>query len=63
MPYFVLFETRQRGAIGEFSQRGISVTADSDDDAVYKAFKHFQSIGIETRFPISAYQYKENSND
>ena len=63
MPYFVTFETRQLGAIGEFNQHGISVSADSDDDAVHQAFKHFQSIGLETRFPVSVYQYEENLND
>ena len=63
MPYFVLFETRQLGAIGEFNNRGISVSANSDDDAVHQAFKHFQAIGLETRFPVSVYQYEENSND
>jgi hypothetical protein len=61
MPYFVVFETRQPNSIGEFNPRGISVSADSDDDAIHQAFKHFQFIGLETRFPVSAYQYEENS--
>ena len=60
MPWFVKFETRQQGAIGEFSDRGISVTAESKDDAVYQALKSFQSMGIETRFPVDAYQFEEN---
>jgi hypothetical protein len=60
MPWFVVFETRQIGAIGEFSNQGISVTADSKDDAVYQGLKSFQSMGLETRFPVDAYKYAEN---
>jgi hypothetical protein len=63
MPYFVVFETRQRDAIGIFSQRGISVTAQSEDDALNQALKHFRSIGLETRAPVSVYEYEENCND
>lgn len=60
MPWFVAFETRVIGAIGEFSNRGISVTAESKDDAIYQALKSFQSMGLETRFPVDAYQFEEN---
>jgi len=63
MPYFVVFETRQHGAIGKFNQTGISVTAESDDDALNQALKHFHSIGLETRFPVNVYKYEENCND
>jgi len=63
MPYFVVFETRQRDAIGRFNQTGISVTAESDDDAINQALKHFHFTGLETRFPVSVYKYEENCND
>jgi len=59
-PYFVVFETRQRDAIGIFSQRNISVSAESEDEALNQALKHFQSIGLETRAPVSVYKYEEN---
>jgi len=61
-PYFVVFETRQHDAIDKFNQSGISVTAESDDDALNQALKHFQSIGLETRFPVSVYKYEENND-
>ena len=60
MPWFVLFEARQQGAIGIFEQRGLSVSADSKDDALNQVREALTKQGFEVRFPVDAYQYQEN---
>jgi len=60
MPWFVLFEARQRGAIGDFERRGLSVSADSKNDALDQAREALTKQGFEVRFPVDVYQYQEN---
>lgn len=59
MPWFVKFETRERGAIGAFAWRGLSSGADTEGAAIKEIFEALQLQGFETRGVI-AYQYEEN---
>jgi hypothetical protein len=60
MPWFVLFEARPQGNIGIFEKRGLSVSADSKDDALIQAREALKKRGFEVRFPVEVYQYQEN---
>ncbi len=60
MPWFVVFEARQQGAIGVFEKRGLSVGADSQDDALNQAREALTKQSFEVRFPVEVYQYQEN---
>jgi hypothetical protein len=60
MPWFVVFEVRQQGAIGIFDKRGLSVSAESKDDALTQAREALTKKGFEVRFPVDVYQYQEN---
>ena len=60
MSWFVKFEVRPFGAIGIFSSRGISVIADSTDQAIDYARQAMNKLDLETRFPLEIYEYKEN---
>lgn len=59
-PWFILYETRPNGAVGEFSNSGVSVIADTKESALDQARKHFHDKNLELRFPVKAYQYEEN---
>jgi hypothetical protein len=59
-PWFIAYETRPNGAIGEFSNSGVSVIADTKESALDQARKHFHDKNLELRFPVKAYQYEEN---
>jgi hypothetical protein len=59
-PWFVSFETRQRGAIGNFETRGLSTMADSKYDAMRIVREDLNNKGFETRYPVKVYQYEEN---
>lgn len=59
-PWFIVYETRPNGAIGEFSHRGVSVIANTRESALDQARKHFSDKNLEVRFPVKAYQYEEN---
>lgn len=60
-PWFVLLEVRPKGAIGKFSAVGMSSIADTLDDAIADAIKHWHAKGYETRFALKVYQYTENT--
>ncbi len=60
MPWFVVFEVRQQGAIGIFDKRGLSVPAESKDDALNQVRETLTQQGFEVRFPVNVYQYQEN---
>ena len=54
--FFVVFETRQDGAIGEFSHSGEMVTMHqssfSEMEVIREAMRQLHAKGLETRFPI-----------
>ena len=60
MPWYVIYEVRDRGAIGLFGQSGVSVTADSEADALAQGQRALNAKGYETRFPVKVFQYEEN---
>lgn len=60
MPWFVLYEARQQGAIGIFEHRGLSVSAESKDDALIQVREALNKQGFEVRFPVKVFQYEEN---
>ena len=60
MPWYVIFEVRERGAIGEFDQRGMSAIAGSKESAVTQVQQALNAKGYETRFPVKVFQYEEN---
>jgi hypothetical protein len=53
----VVYETRKRGAIGEFDSTIREVEADSSQDATSKAFDMLQAEGLETRSPLGAKRF------
>ncbi len=59
-PWFIVYETRPNGAIGEFSHSGVSVIADTRESALDQARKHFSDKNLDLRCPVKAYQYEEN---
>jgi hypothetical protein len=54
--FFVVFETRQQGAIGVFSHSGEMVTMHqssfSEMEVIRQAMYQLHAKGLETRFPI-----------
>jgi hypothetical protein len=54
--FFVVFETRQDGAIGEFSHSGEMVTMHqssfSEVEVMRQAMYQLHAKGLETRFPV-----------
>lgn len=60
MPWFVSYEVRHHGAIGEFSARGLSSNASTDSEALDEVRKALNKAGFETRFPVHVYQFQEN---
>lgn len=52
--WFVEFEARPHGAIGEFSRRSDTVLASSWREALDRGQRALNLAGYETRFPIAA---------
>jgi hypothetical protein len=54
--FFVVFETRQQGAIGVFSHSGEMVTMHqssfSEMEVMREAMRQLHAKGLETRFPV-----------
>jgi len=53
MHWLVIMETRTPGAIGEFGQRAVTVSAADRDEALRLALQTIHGQGLETRFPVS----------
>ena len=55
--FFVVFETRQAGAIGEFSRSAATVemhqSSFSETEVCREAMRQLHAKGLETRFPVS----------
>ena len=55
--FLVVFETRQAGAIGEFSRSAATVemhqSSFSEFEIYREAIQQFHAKGLETRFPVS----------
>ena len=60
MPWFVSYEARPIGAIGAFSERGLSSGANTEREALDEVRAALSAGGFETRFPVRVYQYQEN---
>lgn len=60
MPWFVIYEVRDAGAIGLFGESGVSVSASSKEDALAQGQRALSAKGYETRFPVKVFQYEEN---
>jgi len=60
MPWYVIYEVRENGAIGLFWHRGMSAVAESADDARLQVRQALWKMGYETRFPVKVFQYEEN---
>jgi hypothetical protein len=59
-PWWVVFEVRQKGAIGEFETRGMSSPMENKEDAIDEVRVALAHLGYETRAPRWVYQYEEN---
>jgi hypothetical protein len=60
MPWYVIYEVREIGAIGEFAHSGLSAIADSEAGALAQVQQALNAKGYETRFPVKVFQYEEN---
>ena len=61
MIWYVFYEVRQRGAIGLFAGRVVSVNADSRALALEQALNLLHDEGWETRFPLDVFQPRSGS--
>jgi hypothetical protein len=61
--FFVVFETRQPGAIGNFGHSGETVemyqSSFSEVEVCREAMRQLHAKGLETRFPVSVRELSE----